>query len=365
MPTSGEVLAGDVEHQIETLNQRVDLLSSSVPDLRAVLRDRSMAMSKVATKSRNLSNPAAMNRPAARCRASHVAPLREPPKINQEKLRLAEDTRPSTSAGIGERERLARMPPQLALDFGLPLGARNKGGVTPVNAKRKFQNYAREVWSVAHKYRLPLLEVQRIADAISSIRTARFGRVSEDELRRLMCRTFDVEDVSKQVLEEAMLVLSADREVTLDSFVSWYVQNMFKHVAGLLGAKDQCASDAMVYDMAKKFGVSASAIDRIKKDFDRFDEDGNGTLEREEFQRMLFSIFQAKTGDLSENRLRLFWMEIDSDNDGTIAFAEYVKWHLKYFDPAGPTCNLADSFYDSFNPRFQRRNNLRGDTTAT
>jgi hypothetical protein len=243
-----------------------------------------------------------------------------------------------------------------------------KGGVTPVSTKRKFQSAAhrdREVWSVAHKYRLPLLEVQRIVAAISSIRTDSPGRLlSEDELNSLIGRIFDIEDVPQDILTEAKVVLDLGREVTLDTVVSWYVQNMFKHVAGFLGTKEQRASDALVYDLAKKLRVKPTVIDRIKREFDQVDQDGNGTLEQNEFERMLYCIFHAKDGDLSESRLRHFWREIDVDNDGLITFPEYAKWHLKYFDTAQSSCNLVDSFYDSFNPRAQLRNNLHVVTAA-
>lgn len=292
------------------------------------------------------------SRPSSQGRINHVVPLKEPPKINQEALQIAKETvdlmRPFTSAGIDSRERFSRRP------------LKHLGGVTPVNAKRKFQKTdAREVWSLAHKHRLPIDEVQRIAHAISSMKTDLFGRLGDGEIRKLLCRAFDVEDISDDFMEEAVQKLTLDgEEVTLDGFVSWYVQNMFKHVTGLLGAKDKCASNAFVSALAKKFGVDTCVIDKIKKDFDRFDTDGSGTLEEEEFKRVLYCVFQAKEGDLSDNRLRHFWMEIDSDKDGQIEFAEYVKWYLKYFNPATSTCSLADSFYDSFNPGVQRRKNL-------
>jgi Ca2+-binding EF-hand superfamily protein len=224
---------------------------------------------------------------------------------------------------------------------------------------RKFQSQSefdsRRVWSLAHKYRLPLEEVQRIAEAFSGMQKDLFGHVQKEELRSCLCKVFDVATVDTRIIEDAILACSPEREMTLDSFVSWYVQNMFNHVAELTGAEDKCSSDTLVRNLAKECHTTVCGIDRIKYEFDRVDNDGNGTLDREEFECMLHSLFHAKEGDLSKSRLSHFWMEIDADGNGYIDFEEFCRWHTKYFNSDELSCNLVNSFYDSFMPDVQRR----------
>jgi len=192
----------------------------------------------------------------------------------------------------------------------------------------------------------------------------RFGQILHDELRNCLCTVFDVPAVDTLVVEDAMMAAPSDLGLTLDSFVAWYVQNMFNQVADLTGEEDGCASEMLLRDLAKECRTTVCAIDRIKCEFDRVDNDGNGTLDREEFERMLHAIFHAMPGELSKSRLKHFWMEIDADGNGSIDFQEFCRWHAKYFNCNELSCNLVRSFYDSFKPDVQRRNCLRGATLA-
>merc|ERR1712178_386453 len=101
------------------------------------------------------------------------------------------------------------------------------GGITPASASRKFQvqddNVSRRVASLAHKYRLPLAEVQRIASAFNAIDRNEFGQASREEFEKCLCNAFDVQAINKEVLEDAMSACFLDHELTLDSFMSWYV----------------------------------------------------------------------------------------------------------------------------------------------
>jgi len=188
-----------------------------------------------------------------------------------------------------------------------------------------------------------------------------FGQVTHEELKKCLCKVFDVPIVDTQVVEDAVLACSSEHDMTLDSFVSWYVQNMFNHVAELTGAEDQCASDMLVRNLAKECHTTVCGIDRIKYEFDRVDTDGNGTLDREEFERMLHSIFNARAGELSKDRLSHFWMQIDVDGNGYIDFEEFCRWHAKYFNSDVLSCNLVSSFYESYMPDVQRRKCLWGE----
>jgi hypothetical protein len=331
-----------------------------MPNLRSELNDGD----NVAIMSRPSSRTS--SRPAINGRIGHVRPLNKTrPICNADAFSTDKKEKsypfPKRAGRINSSDpRFSMMVPLLDFNMGLcPIGSKiSEGDLMAVDASRKFQNNLQDVSGVARAQRLPLHEVRRIADALRVLKTDKFGQVPEEEFRKFLCRAFDVDDVTKELTNVAMIAFSQKADMTLDAVVSWYVQNMFNHVAKLVGPKDARDSITLVYELSKKLGAPPNSIDRIKKVFDHFDENGDGALGQDEFDRMLHSIFHAKTGDVCKERLRHFWMEIDADAQGFIAFPEFAQWHLKYFDASGLTCNLVGSFYDSYNPEIRRRNSI-------
>eukprot|EP00929_Paragymnodinium_shiwhaense_P055734 TRINITY_DN27909_c1_g2_i1.p1 TRINITY_DN27909_c1_g2~~TRINITY_DN27909_c1_g2_i1.p1 ORF type:complete len:380 (-),score=141.88 TRINITY_DN27909_c1_g2_i1:435-1574(-) len=213
---------------------------------------------------------------------------------------------------------------------------------------------------LARKHRLELFEVKHIIKKLEEAPHLPGGGVSEEAFAEVMRSVFDVPDVKYDVRRSAYLECNCAMEVSVEKFLAWYVQNMFLSVNNMNADKERANSDNLVYGLAKKFGVSAVMVDKLKQKFDKYDTDKSGMIEYDEFKAMLCVFLNAKSkGDLSDDRVKKFWKEIDKDGSATVDFNEFSEWYLKYFNNVsendnGSSTMLVQAFYDSFNPTVQR-----------
>ena len=64
------------------------------------------------------------------------------------------------------------------------------------------------------------------------------------------------------------------------------------------------------------------AYHEMKEAFERFDEDGNGSIEFGEFTALMLEIDHAR----SEDALRRQFAAIDTNGDGRVSFDEFHAW---------------------------------------
>jgi Ca2+-binding EF-hand superfamily protein len=219
---------------------------------------------------------------------------------------------------------------------------------------------------LAWKHRLELPEARRIVREFSTVRGER-DVITESDFRKVLCQIFGATVVDRDLCLSAYRECSAGTGFDIDKFCGWYMRNMFTAVNRLNAAADQIRSDSMVYEASKKFRIPTAQIDKIKRVFDRFDTDGSGEIDFDEFKEMIFVMLKVKDHRMiSEDRLKKFWREIDWDGSNCVDFVEFVAWYLKYFGTdevdSEFSPSIAEAFYDSFNPSIQRRQIL--DTLA-
>ena len=73
--------------------------------------------------------------------------------------------------------------------------------------------------------------------------------------------------------------------------------------------------------------VSQEKLQEIKTNFDYFDKDNNGTIELDEFIKLLQTIEPTATKEQAEQGFEL----IDTDNNGAIEFNEFINWWQSYW----------------------------------
>lgn len=211
---------------------------------------------------------------------------------------------------------------------------------------------------LALRYRLSLGETKRMMKEFQAAETNDEGGLNRKEFDQVMCRIFEVKSVDDKVAARAYAAADLRHTVNIEPFLNWYLQNMFTQVNSMNGEKESVESEAEVYKLAQEFNISVSALDKVKKEFDRYDTNKSGEIDYEEFQNMFVSLLKAKSAaDVNQERLKRFWKEIDANADGGVCFKEFTLWYMKYFDVDGDDLGGAalESFYDSFNPRAQRR----------
>ncbi len=60
----------------------------------------------------------------------------------------------------------------------------------------------------------------------------------------------------------------------------------------------------------------------VKETFEHFDDDDNGTIDREEFAQVM----EALGAGMSEAELEVGFEAIDTDRSGEIDFEEFAEW---------------------------------------
>merc|ERR550514_2041580 len=74
--------------------------------------------------------------------------------------------------------------------------------------------------------------------------------------------------------------------------------------------------------MANRMGVDLHNLLFLKREFDRFDEDGSGYVDVSELRTLLVKLGE----DLSDQELEQSFRDLDTDGSGEIEFFEFVEW---------------------------------------
>lgn len=126
--------------------------------------------------------------------------------------------------------------------------------------------------------------------------------------------------------------LRNENEVSFEEFVIWSMRTAY--VEDLLVAPEE----RHIRQVAREKGFLLPDVEKIRSVFERFDEDGSGCIDKEEFAHVLRTLSNVKEpGDISEARMNRFWSEVDTDKSGSVDFEEFFCWYLKFFSehPAG------------------------------
>jgi len=118
--------------------------------------------------------------------------------------------------------------------------------------------------------------------------------------------------------------------LTFAQFVKWYTSNGFKEDL-LLSPEEQ-----WLRSLAKKYSLSATYVDQIKRCFDTYDTDKSGEVDVDEFEQILNKVLRIPIGmRLPRSRIMYFWTEIDCDQSGTAPFEEFLLWWMRHFPVQG------------------------------
>jgi len=287
--------------------------------------------------------------------------LLEPKEGAQMRRRHTIDDGARAEGGLQRRPSLSSKPVTPSA------GAEQEDPVTPTvkTPVRDHNDTDAVACKMALKFRLMLSEVRCIIKEFVKAPRNPEGGLKQDTFDKVLERIFEVPVINKKVSQNAYVQAGMDKELNLEKFLEWYVQNMFTQVSALTADHAMADSNSAAYGLAEKFQVSNFTIDKIKVKFDLYDLDRSGKIDFFEFQAMFCVILKVKDPiDLNPERIKRFWGQIDKNADGGIDFAEFVEWYLKNFsadtendddwDTAGPL----EKFYNNFNPSVQRRSSL-------
>jgi hypothetical protein len=85
--------------------------------------------------------------------------------------------------------------------------------------------------------------------------------------------------------------------------------------------------------LARKHDMEHANIDKYKRYFDEFDNDGNGSIDAAEFKTLLHRLNKMPEGyTLPDSRVSQLWAEADTDKNGSVDFEEFVRFYRKYYE---------------------------------
>lgn len=137
---------------------------------------------------------------------------------------------------------------------------------------------------------------------------------------------------------------SDDGQVDFAEFLQWFTSHAF------LEKMLMPPSQQKVRGLARKWEIPLDIVETIHKEFSRYDEDESGTIEFEEFKKLLYTLLKIPSGlDLPNSRVTAFWKEIDIDGSGYVDFEEFLSWYRRYFDVkgGGSMASPIEQFYSS------------------
>merc|ERR1719353_2183331 len=87
--------------------------------------------------------------------------------------------------------------------------------------------------------------------------------------------------------------------------------------------------------LSRLHNVPLNEVEDIHKVFRKYDTDGSGAIEYEEFQELMFQLLGVtERNDYPVERMKQFWQAIDLDGGGEVDFEEFLIWFRKYFSPS-------------------------------
>lgn len=157
------------------------------------------------------------------------------------------------------------------------------------------------------------------------------GLLNVDSLTQVVCHLTGVE---KRDLPEALVCevkAEADRNedgvVDFKEFAHWYQRRAFMTYVTL-------TPEAMKTRLvSQSLGISSVDMDRYEKLFRKFDLNGNGTIDKAEFGKLINALMRVPSDmTVPSDRVTHFWHECDQDGDGRVDFEEFVMFYINHFD---------------------------------
>lgn len=204
-----------------------------------------------------------------------------------------------------------------------------------------------QLFNLARESQIPLDEVRSIKNIFDEFDDNKSGTLEYSEFTEVMKRVLNIkpnETVPQAQLDAGWKAADEDGSGILDfrEFLTWFSSHGF--------AQDMLLTDEQrwIRTIAKKFEVPIDDIEAVKRVFDKYDEDGSGHLELEEFSLMLEKLLKVPPElELPKGRVKSYFAEIDLDGSGEVDFEEFLDWYVKYFDINGGCTNASpiEAFY--------------------
>jgi Ca2+-binding EF-hand superfamily protein len=185
---------------------------------------------------------------------------------------------------------------------------------------------------LSRKHHLHLSDVRAMRNEFSEFDIDANGSLSLVEFKngiRKRCCLDDDAEIPPHLLSKnwESADVNSDGKIDFEEYVLWSSNHGF--------AEEIACPDAEVRQLrqvAREHKLELPIVERVKRVFDRFDRDGSGQIEENEFKNCLITLMRVSNPeDVSELALRRYWREVDVDRSGSISFSEFVVWYFAVF----------------------------------
>merc|ERR1719160_2323655 len=91
-----------------------------------------------------------------------------------------------------------------------------------------------------------------------------------------------------------------------------------------------------IREIARNLDIPIPDVEKVKAVFDKYDEDGSGQMEKEEFDMMmtdLICVGRLKGLEVPPGLLNEQWKQVDHDGSGEVDFDEFAEWYCLSYIP--------------------------------
>jgi len=173
---------------------------------------------------------------------------------------------------------------------------------------------------------VPMPEAKKIYNDFQHLDTDSSGTLSMEEFEEMLrerCGLDSDQPIPKHI-QNIWKDVDADQsgELTFEEYFCWAARNKWSEE--LLVDNEL---DRENRSLAREYDLPILDVERYRKDFNKFDNDGSGLIDQEEFTQMVMLIMKVQDpSDVPKQRLARYWTEIDADHSGEVTFSEFVKW---------------------------------------
>jgi len=243
-----------------------------------------------------------------------------------------------------------------AADFIMPNRGRSKSGSdTSPRKGSKNRHGPPSLADVAHRWGLPLTtvtgssklfkEYASLPGLLEEEDVLRDGVIDSETMLTLVSKFAELASINangtKHSPEEILGIIDKNNDGSIDfeEFTAWYREREFLEYMNLT------KEEIEVRRVGQEMGVAICDMEYYKQMYDKFDTNGSGLIDYDEFGDLLKSLMKVDpTIGLPETRIAHFWQEADVDGSGEVDLQEFVSFYIKHFNPGAD--DPLEDFYE-------------------
>lgn len=156
----------------------------------------------------------------------------------------------------------------------------------------------------------------------------------QNELRRMQNTRRDIHRLQRKMLhlddakrekEREELKLQQKNEMAAGLMADSPGPRLMSRVNKFEETIEVSEEEKFLREVSKTYGIHVSEVERLKKMFDKFDEDKSGEIARDEFNKMYRALENIpESMELPDRVIERSWQKVDVDQSGNISFEEFL-----------------------------------------